>query len=124
MTQLPVDDDLSEFIENLVDKEYSSKSKAAAALLAEASELRESEYDDLDELLAAAYCVDDLEAELEHQEARADDLRRQLQATNAKDKLVQELAQYKKRTACRTAVAGGQATGKDVFGMPSEEQLA
>lgn len=38
--------------------------------------------------------IDDLENEVEQREARVDDLRRQLQAANAKDERVQELVRY------------------------------
>lgn len=38
--------------------------------------------------------IDDLENEVEQREARIEDLRRQLQAANAKDERVQELARY------------------------------
>lgn len=43
------------------------------------------EYDDV---------VDDLEGELEHERARADDLRRQLQAVQERQENVDELAEY------------------------------
>jgi metal-responsive CopG/Arc/MetJ family transcriptional regulator len=125
---ISVDDDLNEFVENLADEEYSSKSKAAAALLTVARELHESEYNDLDELLATANRVDELEAELEHQEARADDLRRQLQAANAKDERVQELAQYvekEQRVEQQWREAGLLTKTKwRLLGMPSEDQSA
>jgi Arc/MetJ-type ribon-helix-helix transcriptional regulator len=127
---ISVDDDLNEFVEDLAaeDGPYSSKSKAAAALLAEARALRESEYDDLEELLATADRVDELEVELEHTEARLDSLRKQLQAANAKDERVQELANYvedERRVEQQWREAGLLTKTKwRLFGMPSEEQSA
>ncbi|MFY4815258.1 hypothetical protein ACOJIV_21550 [Haloarcula sp. AONF1] len=124
---ISVDDDLNEFVENLADEDgsYSSKSKAAAALLAEARELHESEYDDLEELFAKADRVDELEADLEHTEARVEDLRRQLQAANAKDERVQELANYvedERRVEQQWREAGLLTKTKwKVFGMPGDE---
>lgn len=124
---ISVDDDLNEFVENLADEDgpYSSKSKAAAALLAEARELRESEYDDIDELFATADRVEDLEDELEHQEARADDLRRQLKAANAKNDRMQELANYvedERRVEQQWREAGLLTKTKwRLFGMPLDE---
>jgi DNA repair exonuclease SbcCD ATPase subunit len=124
---ISVDDDLNEFVEDLAaeDGPYSSKSKAAAALLAEARELHESEYDDLEELFAKADRVDELEADLEHTEARMEDLRRQLQAANAKDERVQELANYvedERRVEQQWREAGLLTKTKwKVFGMPGDE---
>jgi DNA repair exonuclease SbcCD ATPase subunit len=124
---ISVDDDLNEFVEDLAaeDGPYSSKSKAAAALLAEARELHESEYDDLEELFAKADRVDELEADLEHTEARMEDLRRQLQAANVKDERVQELANYvedERRVEQQWREAGLLTKTKwKVFGMPNDE---
>ena len=124
---ISVDDDLNEFVEDLAaeDGPYSSKSKAAAALLAEARELHESEYDDLEELFAKADRVDELEADLEHTEARVEDLRRQLQAANAKDERVQELANYvedERRVEQQWREAGLLTKTKwKIFGMPGDE---
>lgn len=127
---ISVDDDLNEFVEDLASEDgpYTSKSKAAAALLAEARALRESEYDDLEELLATTDRVDELEVELEHTEARLDSLRKQLQAANAKDERVQELANYvedERRVEQQWREAGLLTKTKwRLFGMPSEEQSA
>jgi len=124
---ISVDDGLNEFVENLADEDgpYSSKSKAAAALLAEARELHESEYDDLKELFAKADRVDELEADLEHTAARVEDLRRQLQAANEKDERVQELATYvedERRVEQQWREAGLLTKTKwKVFGMPGDE---
>lgn len=124
---ISVDDDLNEFVEDLAaeDGPYSSKSKAAAALLAEARELHESEYDDLEELFTKADRVDELEADLEHTEARMEDLRRQLQAANAKDERVQELANYvedERRVGQQWREAGLLTKTKwKIFGMPGDE---
>jgi DNA repair exonuclease SbcCD ATPase subunit len=124
---ISVDDGLNEFVENLADEDgpHSSKSKAAAALLAEARELHESEYDDLEELFVKADRVDELEADLEHTEARVEDLRRQLQAANAKDEQVQELATYiedERRVEQQWREAGLLTKTKwKVFGMPGDE---
>jgi DNA repair exonuclease SbcCD ATPase subunit len=124
---ISVDDDLNEFVEDLAaeDGPYSSKSKAAAALLAEARELHESEYDDLEELFAKADRVDELEADLEHTEARMEDLRRQLQAANVKDERVQELANYvedERRVEQQWREAGLLTKTKwKIFGMPGDE---
>jgi len=124
---ISVDDGLNEFVENLADEDgtHSSKSKAAAALLAEARELHESEYDDLEELFAKADRVDELEADLEHTEARVEDLRRQLQAANAKDEQVEELATYvedERRVEQQWREAGLLTKTKwKVFGMPGDE---
>ena len=124
---ISVDDDLNEFVEDLASEDgpYSSKSKAAATLLAEARELHESEYDDLEELFAKADRVDELEADLEHTEARVEDLRRQLQAANAKDERVQELANYvedERRVEQQWREAGLLTKTKwKVFGMPGDE---
>lgn len=125
---ISVDDDLNEFVEALADEDgpYSSKSKAAAALLAEARGLRESEYDNLDVLLATADRVGDLEDELEHQEARADDLRRQLKAANTTNDRMQSLARYvedERRVEQQWREAGLLTKTKwRLFGMPSESQ--
>jgi len=124
---ISVDDGLNEFVENLADEDgpHSSKSKAAAALLAEARELHESEYDDLEELFAKADRVDELEADLEHTEARVEDLRQQLQAANAKDEQVQELATYiedERRVEQQWREAGLLTKTKwKVFGMPGDK---
>jgi Arc/MetJ-type ribon-helix-helix transcriptional regulator len=124
---ISVDDDLNEFVEDLASEDgpYPSKSKAAAELLAEARELRESEYDDLEELLAFADRVDELENELEHQNARADDLRRQLQAANAQNERVKELANYveeERRVEQEWRAAGLLTKTKwRLFGMPVDE---
>lgn len=124
---ISVDDDLNEFVEDLASEDgpYSSKSKAAATLLAEARELHESEYDDLEELFAKADRVDELEADLEHTEARVEDLRRQLQAANAKDERVQELANYvedERRVEQQWREAGLLTKTKwKIFGMPGDE---
>ena len=124
---ISVDDDLNEFVEDLASEDgpYSSKSKAAATLLAEARELHESEYDDLEELFAKADRVDELEADLEHTEARVEDLRRQLQAANAKDERGQELANYvedERRVEQQWREAGLLTKTKwKVFGMPGDE---
>ena len=125
---ISVDDDLNEFVEDLASEDgpYTSKSKAAAALLAEARELHESDYDDVDELLATAEQVAELEDELEHQKARADDLRRQLKAANAKNDRMQELANYvedERRVEQQWREAGLLTKTKwRLFGMPSEAQ--
>jgi DNA repair exonuclease SbcCD ATPase subunit len=127
LATISVDDGLNEFVENLADEDgpYSSKSKAAAALLAEARELHESEYDDLKELFAKADRVDELEADLEHTAARVEDLRRQLQAANEKDERVQELATYvedERRVEQQWREAGLLTKTKwKVFGMPGDE---
>lgn len=124
---ISVDDDLNEFVENLASDNgpYSSKSKAAAALLSEARELHESEFDNLEELFVMADRVGELESELEHEEARVEDLCRQLQAANAKDEQVEELATYvenERRVEQQWREAGLLTKTKwRLFGMPTED---
>jgi predicted transcriptional regulator len=123
---ISVDDELNEYLENLAEREDLSKSKAAAALLTDGRAVRESEYDDIEDLLESADRVDELEDEIAEREARAEDLRRQLQAANSKDERVDKLATYveeERRVEQQWREAGILTKTKwRLFGMPSEEQ--
>lgn len=70
--------------------------------------------------------IDELEDELEHREAKMDDLRRQLQAANAKDGRVQELANYveeERRVEQRWREAGLARRMKwQLFGMEQSSE--
>jgi len=70
--------------------------------------------------------VDDLEAEVEHERARADDLRRQLQAVTERQDDVDELARYveEERTVeRRRREAGVRKRAKWwLFGMPADDE--
>jgi hypothetical protein len=117
---------LNEFLEDIAEQEDLSKSKAAAALLADGRAVRESEYDDVAEVLETADRVDELEAEIDERQARVEDLRRQLQAANSKDKRVDKLATYveeERRVEQQWREAGIlRKTKWRLFGMPSEAQ--
>jgi len=123
---ISVDEDLNEFVEDLAEQEELSKSKAAAALLADGRAARESEYDDVEELLVSADRFDELEDEIAEREALAEDLRRQLQAANSKDERVDKLATYveeERRVEQQWREAGIlRKTKWRLFGMPSEAQ--
>jgi len=94
---LSVPDDLDDWLEEQYgegpETPYDSKAEAARAHLRVARRVAAAEHD-LDELLAAADRVAELETDLEHAEARQDDLRRQLQAANSRDEDHQELVEY------------------------------
>ena len=70
--------------------------------------------------------VDDLEAEVEHERARADDLRRQLQAMSQRQDDVDELARYveEERTVERRRREAGLGKRAKwwLFGMPDDEE--
>jgi hypothetical protein len=119
---------LNEFLEDIAEQEDLSKSKAAAALLTDGRAVRESEYDDVEKGLETADRIDELEADIVEREARVEDLRRQLQAANSKDKRVDKLATYveeERRVEQQWREAGIlRKTKWRLFGMPSEGQSA
>lgn len=85
---LSVLDDLDDWLEDQYDEgpetPYDSKAEAAREHLRVVQCVNDADHD-LGELLAAVNRVEEPKSDLEHAEARQDDLRRQLQATNSRD---------------------------------------
>jgi len=107
-----IDDDLQDDLEDYAEEHHDDvRSRAVEELLRKGLE-----YDDV---------VEDLEADVEHAEARADDLRRQLQAVQERQDDVDELVEYVETEMTvqeRKAQAGIVTRAKwAVFGMDVDE---
>jgi hypothetical protein len=79
-----IDDDILENVDDHAEENHDGNRSAALQALVE----KGLSHDDV---------VDDLEADLEHERARADDLRRQLQEVQSREEDVDELANYVRR---------------------------
>jgi len=119
-------EELEEFIEDVERSEdIDSFSKAVREQLKVAKQVYETD-DDLDDILEATERVDELEADLEDEKNRADDLRRQLREANRQDENVGELVKYveNKRTLeqRRREASLSKRMKWWVFGMDTEKE--
>lgn len=125
---LRVPENTLESLEGEADEHGRSRSEHIREVLESRNEVDELRAEHEREVADLRDKIEDLERELEQRDARLDDLRRQLQAANAKDERVQELATYveeERRVEQRWRQAGlGTKLKWRLFGMPADAETA